>query len=85
MACTYHLIMVTLRVFDTVGSHHWVRTRVSFVDASPLTFLTGCRRHARTTPRCLELRGMRTRVALSWWIQVRHSPAPFRAHMLTVC
>ena len=32
--------MLTRRVFDALGKNYWVRTRVSFVDTSPLTFLT---------------------------------------------
>jgi len=25
LSCTYHVIMVTRRVFDTIGKHYWVR------------------------------------------------------------
>jgi hypothetical protein len=77
LACTYHVIMLTRRVFDALGEQYWVRMRVSFIDASPLTFLAGFKRHTGATLRCFELRYMHTRAAPGWWIQVRHSPTPF--------
>ena len=85
LACTYHVTMLTRRVFDTVGKHYWVRTHVSFPDPSPLTHtLTGRKRHARTALRSSELRHMRTRATPSRWIQVRHSTANLElAHLLT--
>ncbi len=77
LACTYHVAMLTRRVFDTLGKQYWVRAHVSFVDALPLIFLTGLRRHTRTTLRCFELCYMRTRATPGWWFQVRHPPATF--------
>lgn len=82
LACTYHVTMLTRRVFDTAGKQYWVRTRLSFADTLvPLTLSsTGFKRHARTALRCFELRHMRTRATSSWWIQVRRSPATICPH-----
>ncbi len=53
LACTYHVTMLTRRVFDAVGKRYWVRTRMPFVDASLLTFVLGFNRHSGSILRCL--------------------------------